>query len=826
MPKTLILRPLLKSCGPVQIACMPAAQPKIIPIGNLENFYRERHIFDLNFTKGIGRLSVVTPNIIRVQYTLEKDWPYKPLLSIEEKEWKSVPIQIKRHAEKLDITTPRLIVSLVFRPFNIRIYDHEGHLLCQDNPKCSTTYRGQRISVHKKVPPGSAILGLGDMPGNMDRSEANHHFEVGKATLENLKSHKNPQISYPICFYKGKDHAVGFFVDNPNRCSVDLRGTAKGNMILETENGNLDYYMMVGTDFEEISRSISMLIGNSVFPPRWTLEVMKGLETQLDSDTFLTEYNSIREEFLLTSSVIAHQPPKEPTGFWDERPLNLLKSFRRSDQIPHFLIELEQRFKKSELAENEFAELCSSGAFIEEKMGGGVLREASNNSIFLDPFYDAGHKYIAKKMEPLLKKDLRGLEISDPCPPWTRKTIDDSSVRCIQEIIAEDGESVEKIVHEIEAKNLLGYMPNGLAQGIYQAFLKTNPELRPLLFTTSGSAGIQRYAILRLLHSDLDWKDLPLYLSRILSLNISGCPLTCADIELKPGFDQHLISHQILMLSFVPLIRLKLAKGYSMEELLGSEQLLETLEYTFGLRETWLPYLYQLTWRAHIDGLPILHPTLYFFPDWEPAKEIQDQFLVGKHVLVSPFLNEKGLSRRIQLPPGAWADVQTFEVFQGPITLTYERENSPLPMFYREGAIVPSYETSTPGLDKSIIVTFFPFGDSVSETDIYDDDGDSTRHETQINCSVQLRLSSTKKGYVLKLSRRVGRINPSWASYLLRFIHSRLDIQRVVYNRTELTYFTSFEELAESKMGFFLDDELEMLYIKIPYEREGGVVRF
>jgi alpha-glucosidase len=805
---------------------MPASQTKILPIGNLENFYRERHIFDLNFTRGIGRLSVVTPNIIRVQYTLEKDWPYKPLLSIEEKEWKSVPIQIKRHAEKLDITTPRLIISLVFRPFNIRIYDHEGHLLCQDNPKCSTTYKGSRISVHKKVPPGASILGLGDMPGDMDRSGLNYHFEMSKASSEQLKNHKNPQISYPICFYKGKDHAVGFFLDNPQRCSFDLRGTAKGNMILETENNNLDYYIIVGTDFDEISRGVSMLIGNSAFPPRWTFEVMKGMESSLDGESFLAEYNTIREEFLLTSSVITNQPNKDSTGFWDERPLKLLKSFRRSDQIPHFLIEMEQRFQKKGLPQEEYELLCKNGAFIERELGSGVPHEGSEHNIYLDPFFDVAQDYIAEKIDPLAKRDLRGIEISDSCPPWSRKTIETSSVRCIQEIIAEDGESVEKLIHEIEATHLLSYMPNGLAQGIHQAFLRSNPELRPLIFTSSGFAGIQRYAVLRLLHADLSWSDLPLYLSRILSLNISGCPLTCADIELKPGFDQHLISHQILMSAFVPLIRLKLAKNYSLDELLGSEQLLETLEYTFGLREAWLPYLYQLAWQAHTQGLPILYPTLYFFPDWEPAKEIQDQFLVGKHVLVSPFLNEKGLSRRIHLPPGAWADAQTFEVFQGPCTLTYERENTPLPMFYREGAIVPSYETSTPGLDKSIVVTFFPNGDSVSEADLYDDDGDSTRHQNQMHCNIELRLSSTKKGYVLKLSRRIGRINPSWASYLLRFIHSRLDIQRVVYNRIELTYFTSFEELAESKMGFFLDDELEMLYIKIPYEREGGVVRF
>jgi|SaaInlStandDraft_1057018.scaffolds.fasta_scaffold01201_8 alpha-glucosidase len=805
---------------------MPTSRAKAVPIGNLENFHRERHIFDLFFGKCLGRVSVVTANIIRVQFTTEPDWPYKPLLSIEEKEWKSVPIQIKRHPEKLDITTPRLIISLVFRPFNIRIYDHEGHLLTQDNPKCSVTIKGDKIQAHKKCPPKTPILGMGDVSGPMDRSGKSFPFEMSKASADNLKKHENPQIIYPVGYYKGKDHAVGFFLDNPHKALIDFRLSEKGNFSMETENQNMDYYIMIGEDFEEISRSVSLLIGNSALPPRWSLEIMKGLESPLENQTFLNQFNRIREEFLVTSSLITHQPPKDSTGFWDERPHELLKSFRRADEIPHFLLEMDQKISTQHLDKEQYSQLLEENAFVETQLGSGKAKSLPGQNVFIDPFYDAGMSFIKERLAPLYDHDLRGLEISDPCPPWTRTNISDASVRCVQEIIAEDGESVEKLIHEIDAKHLLGYMPNGLSQGLFQVSKKIRPELRPLLVSTCGYAGIQRYSILRLLHSNLGWKDLPLYLSRLLSLNISGAPLLCADIELGKKFDDDLISHQILMLAFVPLIRLKLDPELDLQKLLESDTFIDTLEFAFGLREAWLPYLYQLTWRAHEEGLPILHPILYFFEDWEPAKEILDQYMLGSGVLVAPFMEPKSRQRTVHLPPGLWADSQTFQVYEGPCQLSVDHEATSLPIYFREGAIVPTYETQTDGLDRAIVVTFFPKNDLIAESFLYDDDGDSNNYQQQQHANIQLKLSSTKKGYVLKLARRQGRLNPSWSSYLLRFIHSRLDIQRVVYNRTELVYYTSLEELSEAKMGFYLDDELEMLYIKVPYEREGGVVRF
>lgn len=803
---------------------MPATQQKILPIGNLENFHRERHIFDLFFTRGIGRLSVITPNIIRVQYTTEKDWPYKPLLSIEEKEWKSVPIQIRRHAEKLDITTPRLIISLVFRSFNIRIYDHEGHLLTQDHPKCSVSFRGNQINVHKKAPLGVNYLGMGDSSGGVDRSGKTYKFEMQKNSERLLKSHQNSQLIFPFFAYKGKENAIGYFLDNPNYAAVDLKNSAKGDITMTTESGNLDYYCIIGSNLQEVSQGISLLTGNSVFPPRWSLEIMKGMETPLDNKAFLKSYNKVREEFLLTSSVIAHQPSEDRTGLWDQRPLNLLKSFRRSDQIPHFLMEMDQKIGQDKLSEKKYAILKEKGAFIESNATSGEPQKV-NDGVYLDPFYEAGSNYLQERLSPLFNEQLRGVEVFDHTPPWNRKDIKKGLVRCVQEIVGEDGESIEKLVHEVDAKHLIGYMPNGLARGIQQAYLNSKQELRPLIVTSCGYVGIQRYAVIRPIHSKLDWSDLPKYLTRLLNLNISGAPLLCVDIELTKDFDEDFLCRLIQTLAFVPLIRLRLAKDYDLNAILNANKFLNTLEFIFNLRESWLPYLYQLMWRSHTEGTPILYPSIYFFNEWEPGKSVQSQFLVGEHVLVAPVMNKK-TQQKIDLPPGEWVDAKTFESYIGDQSIDYEVNDDSLPMFLREGAIVPRFETTLESMSKSIFITFFPKSNVVSESYIYDDDGETNKYQSEARSFVQIRLSSTKKGYVLKFSRRQGRINPSWTNYVLCFVRSRLDIQRVVYNRSELEYMTSLEELTDVKSGFFLDDEKELLYVKIPYEREGGVVRF
>lgn len=789
----------------------------------MENFERERHIFDLYFAKGMGRLSVITSNIFRVQYTIQKSWTYKPLLSIEEKEWKSVPLQIKRHKEKLDITTPKLLISLVFQPFNIRVYDHDGHILSQDNPRASVVLKGPRIIVNKKCPANTPIIGLGDLPGPIDRSGRLHRLEMAPSEEKDLKAHNNPQLVFPLFCYQSKGICTGYFLDNATSGLIDFRRSSLGEFAMATDDGELDYYWLIGNDVDEVAQGFHTLIGNSAFPPRWSLEIIKGLEAPFESKSFMKKFDPVRRDFVATSSVMVHQPPGDPSGFWDERPAKMIKGFRRSDKIPHFMLELDQKLPLAKTDPNALAKLESQQQVLTvEGVANRIL--SHEGAAYLDPFYEKSYHYLQEKLHSAFRDGLRGLEIRDACPPWTKKDLFGTSVRCVQEIIAEDGENIEKLVHEIDARKLRGYMANGLMRGLFKAGMQSRPELRPLLVSSSGFAGIQRYSVIRPAHATMTWVDMPRYITRLLNLSVSGAPLLCCDISFDNDLDESFTTRLVYALAFVPLIRLRFSQDYDLKLLQKNERLLHALDEVFNLRESWLPYLYHLIRKAHTFGAPILYPTAYYFPAWAPSHGMQSQFLVGPHLLACPSMR-KECGGQVELPPGDWAHAESFKVFEGKKRVTLD-EDDEMPLFYREGAVVPRYDNSVELLKKSVIVTCFPKNEATTETQIYDDDGESNRYKSNEYSCIQMRMSSTHKGCLIKIARRQGRQNPSWSHYLLRFIRSRLDIQRVVYNRTELEYYPSLDDLLKQKMGFHIDEDRELLYVRIPYEREGGVLRF
>jgi alpha-D-xyloside xylohydrolase len=112
-------------------------------------------------------------------------------------------------------------------------------------------------------------------------------------------------------------------------------------------------------------------------------------------------------------------------------------------------------------------------------------------------------------------------------------------------------------------------------------------------------------------------------------------------------------------------------------------------KYMF-LRERIKPYIKDLMEAAHDKGSPVMRTLFYEFPSDAKSWEIEDQYMFGPGLLVAPVL-EAGLRQRpVYLPAGArWTNAWTDEVLDGGQTVTVAAPLETIPLFFRDGFILP-----------------------------------------------------------------------------------------------------------------------------------------
>jgi len=92
--------------------------------------------------------------------------------------------------------------------------------------------------------------------------------------------------------------------------------------------------------------------------------------------------------------------------------------------------------------------------------------------------------------------------------------------------------------------------------------------------------------------------------------------------------------------------------------------------------------------EARERGLPLIRALPMQFPkDAEAAKAI-DEFMLGDELLVAPIFTARN-SRSIYLPMGIWTRLSNNQVFEGKRTIALDAEPDELPLFSRNGAILP-----------------------------------------------------------------------------------------------------------------------------------------
>lgn len=116
----------------------------------------------------------------------------------------------------------------------------------------------------------------------------------------------------------------------------------------------------------------------------------------------------------------------------------------------------------------------------------------------------------------------------------------------------------------------------------------------------------------------------------------------------------------------------------------------EFLRFRHGL----IPYLYTMNVRTHEEGLPLVLPMYYYHPMDEQAYEVKNQYYFGTEMMVAPITKKADsqllvAENQLWLPDGVWYDYFTGYRYQGNTTLKIYRSLEQMPVFVKEGAIIP-----------------------------------------------------------------------------------------------------------------------------------------
>uniref|UniRef100_A0A672PDP9 Neutral alpha-glucosidase AB-like n=1 Tax=Sinocyclocheilus grahami TaxID=75366 RepID=A0A672PDP9_SINGR len=201
-----------------------------------------------------------------------------------------------------------------------------------------------------------------------------------------------------------------------------------------------------------------------------------------------------------------------------------------------------------------------------------------------------------------------------------------------------------------DVHNLYGlYVQKATADGLVE---RSGGVERPFVLTRAFFAGSQRYGAVWTGDNAAEWGHLKISIPMCLSLGLAGISFCGADVG---GFFKHPSAELLVRWyqagAYQPFFRAHAHIDTPRREpwLFGPENtalIREAIRQRYAL----LPYWYQLFYNAHRTGYPVMRPLWVEYPDDVATFSVEDEYLIGKDLLVHPVTDEGATAVTAYLP--------------------------------------------------------------------------------------------------------------------------------------------------------------------------------
>lgn len=526
--------------------------------------------------------------------------------------------------------------------------------------------------------------------------------------------------------------------------------TEYGSYIYTEADEQMDFYFIAGHNFDEIIKGYRLLSGKATMLPKWAFGYIQSQERYETADELIRTVKEYRNRQIGLDCIVLDWISWKD-GMWGQKTFDE-RRFPDPARMMEQLHELNARLMISIWP--SMNEACDNYREFFDKH---LLLPASN---IYNAFDEAARRlYWEQTNRGLFKNDIDAwwCDSSEPLTPeWARMEKPEPS-NLYHEFIRDCGKIIP-----LEKCNAYGLVH---AQGIYEGQRSVTEAKRVVNLTRSGYTGQQKYGTV-LWSGDIcaSWDTFKKQIVAGLNFCASGLPYWTLDIGaffVKQGTPwywsgeyeganedngyKELYVRWFQYGAFLPMFR---AHGTDARREIWAfgepgNIFYDALVDAVKLRYSLMPYIYSLAGSVWYNDNTILRMLAFDFPNDKIALTVKDQFMFGPSLMICPVTTPMYYSagskpvegveytRKVYLPKGTrWYDFRTNLVYEGGSYIDAAAELSEIPIFVREGSILPmtkssNYTDEYP--DAPIELRIYPGQDG--EFMLYTDSGDGYAYE-------------------------------------------------------------------------------------------------
>jgi len=550
---------------------------------------------------------------------------------------------------------------------------------------------------------------------------------------------------------------------------------------------DMDYYFIAGKNLDEVISGYRTLTGKASLYPKWVLGFWQSRERYKSSQEIEETLAEFRKRHIPVDNIVQD---------WNYWKLDSWGSHEfEADRYPNpqamldnvhkmhgrFMISVWPKFYDTV---KNYKELDKKGWMYHQAIKDDIHDWLGFRGSFYDA-YDAGaRKMFWRQMdENLYSKynhdgiagvDAWWMDASEPnvrdCTPmWYRKALSGPTAL---------GTSTE-FFNAYSTVNA-----DAIYNGQRSVYKGKDNEPRVFLLTRSGFAGEQRFSTATW-SGDIAtrWEDMRAQMTAGLNYSMSGVPFWGMDqggfcvenryVAAQQLYDKTGVENEDLKEwrelqtrwnqfgAFIPLFR---AHGqWPLREIWNiapdNHPAYKSFVYYDKLRYRLMPYLYSMAGWAHFKDYTLMRALVMDFNGDKEVENIGNQWMFGPALMACPVGYYKARNRSVYFPKqSGWYDLYTNEYIEGGQSLVVDAPYECIPVFVREGAIIPfGPEMEWSDEKPAELINLYVYAGKNGSFQLYEDEGVNYNYEKGKYATIDITYDDASK--TVKFGARKGQFN-------------------------------------------------------------------